>query len=201
MNFHSLMLEIKRKVAMSLIIWRNSTFKKVLSGFSLNINKSRLKKSLLASINTERNLLLSETSNNFLKIVIKEIVRKSSVEIEHKEKMMVNLLTRSEKALQTARIWYTKLRNRILVKRLEKTLKDQDPPTFRANSNRKENAEEDLISFSGKRVTLVKTTGIKQKMTEPDKEIQVGRLDDKSENLMKSLTELRNKKRAKPIHI
>ncbi len=121
-------LEIKKKNVVSLIFWRNLMFKKVIKSFKIYKEDKTKSKNEYNRVSDERNLILSQFSNVYIKLVIKSIISKSSQEIDKKDKFVVNFfIQKSLKGFLTARRWFIKLRNLVSLRKINNTkLKNEE---------------------------------------------------------------------------
>jgi hypothetical protein len=126
--YHMYILEIKKKNVVSLIFWRNLMFKKVIKSFKIYKEDKTKSKNEYNRVSDERNLILSQFSNVYIKLVIKSIISKSSQEIDKKDKFVVNFfIQKSLKGFLTARRWFIKLRNLVSLRKINNTkLKNEE---------------------------------------------------------------------------
>ncbi len=120
--------QIKKKNVVSLIFWRNLMFKKVIKSFKIYKEDKTKSKNEYNRVSDERNLILSQFSNVYIKLVIKSIISKSSQEIDKKDKFVVNFfIQKSLKGFLTARRWFIKLRNLVSLRKINNTkLKNEE---------------------------------------------------------------------------
>ncbi len=117
-NFNS-MLEKKQKYILSLLSFRKNYIKKLFNALRLNKIIRKNKKKQYQSIKEQRDSIIFST-------LIQMLITNVSKAISYKEEIIKNLyIKRSSRGIQTALLWFKKLKNKIRMKKL--SMQPQNP--------------------------------------------------------------------------
>jgi len=188
-TFLSSMLEKKQKYILCLLNFRKNYVKKLFKALIINKSSRKIKKIDYQNIKDQRDKIISST-------LIRLLISNVSKAISNKEEMIKKLyIQRSSRGIQTALLWFKKLRNRIKIKKLSTATNINNENNINNNRSSTLNKEAPQLNFT----SCVKN--MSGNLINSDKAITLAK---QKENILEDinlLISLKNKKRFQPKKI